>query len=183
LARISNKRINVKKIGAKAIILLIVSLCSLSQPLVALSPTIPSGNEFYIISGNSLKAKTIVTSVKFETLGVKFEEIDPEGYINALAVCESGNNQSAINPVDKDGTSSNGLFQFKRTTWKNYITKYNLFSWQAFEEEDFENALWDGYAQRIVVEKMFKDPEVNLWWEFPDCSQQLNLQKTYGFNY
>ena len=149
-------------------------------PLIALAPHFEYPEGLVIVQNNTLSSPKIPQIVNSLTLGSLFIAEDIDYLIDQLSVCESGNNQSAINPVDKDGTASNGLFQFKRTTWKHYIIKYNLFSWQVFEEEDFENALWDGNAQRVVVEKMFKDPQVNLRLEFPDCSKSLNLEKNYG---
>ena len=137
-------------------------MCSLSQPLVALSPTIPSGNELYIILGNSLKAKTIVTSVKFETLGVKIQEIDPEGYINALDSeilkvlrCESGLDNS------KRGKAGEiGIAQFMPTTWEmfNEIRGTNLDIYNT--KDQIEMIIWafqNGYQNHWTCYRLDKN--------------------------
>ena len=102
----------------------IILVLVLANPLTAHSPTIPSGNEFYLISGNSLKAKTSVQSVKFETLGVKFEEIDPGRYISLIKCLirwESGGNSNAIGKAGEIG-----ILQFMPTTFLKYSQLYGL---------------------------------------------------------
>ena len=165
---------------------MVLGLSLFSAPAQALYFEYPE--RLILIQNNTLKSFSTPQFSNSLTLGMNFssysEVIDPErinSLIDQLGICESGNNQLAINPVDKDGTPSCGRFQFKRLTWKYYIIKYNLFGWQNWEAEDFENALWSGDVQKIVVEKMFVDPDVNLLWEFPDCSKKLNLEKNYAF--
>lgn len=136
--------------------------------------------EMIIYQGNTL-APIAKNPINKEVLGVKVEPPDLSYLIDRLMECESGGNQHALNPVDLDGTPSNGLFQFKRSTWKFYIKKYNLFGWQNFNEADWENTLWVGDLQRIVVERMFVDPDVRLRSrEFPDCAKRIGLRENYA---
>lgn len=90
-------------------------------------------------------------------------------WINNLGSCESGNNQNAINPEDLDGTASYGRFQFKPGTWKHYITKYDLFERDGWEEADWTNAMMAGDLQEIVLTHMIYDSKVNFAREFPAC--------------
>jgi hypothetical protein len=95
-----------------------------------------------------------------------------EKYIWNLGDCESGNNQSAINPKDLDGTSSLGRFQFKTGTFKSYIKKYDLFKWREWDKADWANNIRSGIHQETVIRYMILDPDVDWGWEFPDCSKK-----------
>lgn len=99
--------------------------------------------------------------------------------IKRLAFCESGNNNLAINKTDKNGKSSKGQWQFQDLSWKHYIKKYDLWNWREWDEADYENAIWDAQYQKVVVEKMFIDPDINLKKEFPECAIKLKLKKNY----
>lgn len=96
-------------------------------------------------------------------------------WLAKLRNCESGDNPLAINKVDKNGRSSKGLYQFQNKTWRSYIEKYDLWNWQEWEEADFENAIWDGWYQEVVIRKMLNDKEVIFKQEFPDCVKRLGL--------
>ena len=133
---------------------------------------------------NTFLGSTLVQrgmQLETQVLAVKIEEDKVSELIDKLMMCESGGNQNALNPADTDGTPSNGLFQFKRTTWKYYVKKYDMFEWQNFDEADWENTMWSGDLQREVVERMFIDPDVRLrTTEFPDCSKKLGLKQNYA---
>lgn len=121
---------------------------------------------------------------QFQVFAIRFEEIeeiDPiKEKIALLKKCESGGNPNALNPIDLDGTPSYGCFQFKISTWKNYVIKYNLFNWKELEEADWFNTMWSCDLQEIVVEKMFFDPNVKLrTTEFPTCSKLLSIKENY----
>jgi len=88
---------------------------------------------------------------------------DREIWLDALESCESGGNPHAINPIDKDGTASHGLLQFKDTTFEMYRLRYAL--------GDVE--LYDPEAQRTMVMHMMDDPRVVWEREFPDCVRKL----------
>lgn len=118
----------------------------------------------------------------FQVLGVAVEEEDNlKGLIDSLMMCESGGNWQAVNPNDLDNTPSWGLFQFKPTTWRHYVKKYDLFQWTNFDDADWWNTIMNGDLQRIVVERMFIDPQVRLrTTEFPGCSKKLGLKQNYS---
>jgi hypothetical protein len=114
-----------------------------------------------------------------QVLGVLVDDIDD--LIDKLCHCESGCNSQAVNPMDTDGTASWGMFQFKPSTWRLYVKKYDLFLWQNFDDADWWNTMMSGELQRIVVEKMFRDPDVRLATrEFPGCSKILGLKQNYA---
>ena len=108
------------------------------------------------------------------------QEIWLEFLIYKLADCESKGNPLALNKVDKNGLSSKGFWQFQDKTWRYYIQKYNLWNWQEWDEADYENAIWDANYQKVVVDKMFVDKDINLQKEFPTCSKKLKLEKNYA---
>jgi hypothetical protein len=115
-----------------------------------------------------------------QVLGSLYSDPVPD-LIDQLLMCESSGNQNAINPRDLDGTPSYGLFQFKPSTWKLYVKKYDLFEWERFDEVDWHNTMMNGELQRIVVELMFRDPQVRLRTrEFPGCSKKLGLLENYS---
>jgi len=99
----------------------------------------------------------------------------------ALANCESGGNPSALNPMDSDGTPSNGMYQFKRSTWRYFVEKYDLWNWREWDDADWENTMWSGEHQDVVVSLMFMDKEVNLHGQFPKCSSDLGLPRNFAF--
>lgn len=113
-------------------------------------------------------------------LPVLAQEVEQK--IDRLAICESGGKASAINPVDRDGTPSNGKYQFKRDTWKLYVKRYGLWEWQTWSEEKWEETLFSGFHQDVVVRLMFVDSAVNLQNEFPACSKLLGLAKNYALS-
>lgn len=88
---------------------------------------------------------------------------DRETWLQLLEICESGGNPEALNPVDRDGTASHGLLQFKDSTFEMYRLRYGL--------GDVE--LYDPEAQRTIVRYMMDDPRVNWEREFPDCVNKL----------
>lgn len=86
-------------------------------------------------------------------------------YLDKLALCESGNNPTAINPKDLDGTPSLGLFQFKTGTFNYFSDKYGIST----------TSIWNGGEQRKIVTQMAQDSSVDFHWQFPDCSRILGL--------
>lgn len=97
-----------------------------------------------------------------------------------LGQCESNGNQNAVNPKDRDGTSSNGKYQFKRSTWRYFVHKYDLWNSAQWDEADYENTLFSDWHQDVVVSLMFIDPDVNLHQQFPVCADRLRLKINYA---
>lgn len=91
-----------------------------------------------------------------------------QAFLDALINCESGGNERAINKVDRDGTSSYGLLQFKPQTLYRFVhEKYQILP--DIEEVEIMNVIFDGELQIRVAKRMIDDPEVDLSWEFLDC--------------
>lgn len=78
-----------------------------------------------------------------------------------LAMCESSNNEKAINPHD-GGSPSYGLYQFKRETWVYFVRKYSLFP--DAEDVELQNLIMDRKAQNIVTSKVLEDKSNRKHW-------------------
>lgn len=83
---------------------------------------------------------------------------DPEEWLLALEWCESNEDPTAINPVDRDGTASYGLLQFKPDTFTGFAKAYGV-----------PGDLMDPDAQRAIVRAMMHDKSIDWSWQFPDC--------------
>ena len=93
------------------------------------------------------------------------------GVINALIECESGGVGHAINYNDgKEGSHSYGILQFKKVTLYSAIKRYNLFIYA--DEYEYENFLYDTYAQRLAASYIleFEKNALNNWY---NCSKKL----------
>ncbi len=137
-----------------------------------------------ILFNGLLNGNIEVQPIAIQNESIQQQIIIPENpeidkLIRELSFCESGNNNLALNKIDKNGLSSKGTWQFQDKSWRYYIKKYDLWNWKEWEEADFENNVWDGEYQRVVVRKMFIDKDVDLRQEFPDCSKKLKLKKNY----
>lgn len=86
-----------------------------------------------------------------------------ETWLADLIICESHGNPEAINPLDRDGTPSYGLLQFKPSTFTGYRKQYGL----------KEAELMNPEAQKETVRHMMKDPNVNWYQLFPACTRRL----------
>jgi len=104
----------------------------------------------------------IATSSAPLTVKLKVED-DQEAWLNRLIQCESGGKASAINPLDKDGTPSYGLLQFKPSTFTGYRRQYGL----------PEAELMDPEAQKETVRHMMQDQYVDWNQQFPACVRRL----------
>ncbi len=102
------------------------------------------------------------------------------GWVKAMARCESWGNPLAVNEKDLDGTPSYGLYQFKPGTFRHYVRKYGLFDWEKWTAKDWKSAIWNGEYQETVFRKMIIDSEVDLRREFPGCTRKLGLPPRTG---
>lgn len=76
-----------------------------------------------------------------------------------LMQCESGIRKTAVNPVDRDGTASIGLLQFKQGTFDYYTKQYGILG-----------DILDGTSQVSIVQYWILHPGTVDWtWQFPDC--------------
>lgn len=112
-----------------------------------------------------------LTKAAFQLVKLQSEKgatTTPENWLLALEWCESNGDNTAINEIDRDGTSSYYAYQFKPATFRNYAERYGVIdrglSHQNLMEElkDFENT-------RATVQGMMKDPSVIWENQFPDC--------------
>lgn len=87
-----------------------------------------------------------------------------EVWLGALEWCESRGDNTAINPLDNDGTASYYAFQFKPSTFSHFAKKYAI-----------EGKISDYEAQKAIVEQMILDKSVNLGKQFPNCVKKLGL--------
>lgn len=77
-------------------------------------------------------------------------------WIEALATCESHNNEKAINHSD-GGSRSVGYVQYKDGTWKHYNDKFHL----PYTNDD----IWKKEAQIAVTKEVIKrEPKGYLNW-------------------
>lgn len=88
-----------------------------------------------------------------------------EVWIGKLALCESGDNDLAINPMDTDGTASLGTFQFKVSTYEWLLDKYDIIPAPIFSST----------TQRAIVRRMINDPQIKIHRQFPTCVKKIGL--------
>jgi len=99
----------------------------------------------------------------------KVQSYTYEDWRQKMRMCESSDNQMAINPNDLDGTPSYSLYQFKPPTFKGYVIKYDLFNWREWDDADWRNNLMSRWHQEEIMTRMIEDPDVKWTREFPDC--------------
>lgn len=85
-----------------------------------------------------------------------------EAWLERLITCESGGNPGALNPVDRDGTPSHGLLQFKRETFEWAASLYGIVA-----------DLYDAEAQKEIVRRWMDEPSIIWENQFPDCVRKL----------
>lgn len=139
----------------------------------ALSPT----NKIYH-SYQTLENNTIIPSISPNlTPGTPFQVKNDIRYliVEKMAICESSNNPSAINPNDLDNTPSYGRFQFKPTTLLHFVNKYKLADTTGWDIIDATNWCFDGQFTEKIFRKMLDDKSVNFSTEFPACFKKNKL--------
>lgn len=88
--------------------------------------------------------------------------------VDALILCESQGNPRAINPLDKDGTASWGILQFKPTSLRMYGIKYGYFG-EKVSWDWVATKLFDGELQKQIARQMITDPTIDKYNEWPVC--------------
>lgn len=78
--------------------------------------------EYLYFENNSVKSRYVqipqrVVSLAYREPVMSYQEA--ERIVNCLAMCESSNNEKALNHFDPD-TPSYGLLQYKKPTWEAY---------------------------------------------------------------
>lgn len=97
------------------------------------------------------------TRIPFESIKIKAPSAQ-EVWLNKLVMCESTGNPNAINKVDRDGTPSYGLLQFKPSTFEYFARRYGV-----------SGTLMEPEAQKKIVRQMMNDRGVDWLQQFPDC--------------
>lgn len=115
--------------------------------------------------------RDVLTKAAFDVVKLQRQlgtSTTPGTWILALEWCESNGDNTRINLIDRDGTSSYYAFQFKPGTFRNYAEKYGvidrgLSNFLVFEQlKDFEKS-------RATVWGMMSDSSIVWENQFPDC--------------
>lgn len=93
-------------------------------------------------------------------------------WIDSLQWCESRDDPTQINEVDRDGTPSYYAFQFKPGTFRLFGEAYGVIEKDLPEGEIME-LMKDTDIQRAIVGFMVLDPTTNWEQQFPDCVRRL----------
>lgn len=93
---------------------------------------------------------------------------EQEAWIDRLRHCESRGDDSAVNEVDRDGTSSYYAYQFKPGTFRAFGEAYGVLP-RGLTRAELMEALKRTDLQRAIVEHMIGDPSVRWGQQFPDC--------------
>jgi hypothetical protein len=100
------------------------------------------------------------------------DNLDPKTrqILTDLIHCESRGNSNALNPIDKDGTASHGLLQFKPSTFISAIKIVD----PTFDASTVMEALYDPNLQIKAFLAYYGDGKPISWWsrQFPACSKQ-----------
>jgi len=131
------------------------------------------GNDAEIIKTEVPEAQAALTTAKEEEaktpekkeiVEVKtvLQTTTREAWLADLIMCESSGRPHAINEVDRDGTASYGLLQFKPSTFEMFSKAYGI-----------PGELMDPEAQKAIVRRMMDDSSVRWENQFPDCVRKL----------
>ena len=90
--------------------------------------------------------------------------------MQALAVCESGGNEKALNPND-GGTRSVGILQFKDATFRGFMKRFSFVIPPA--------SIWDAETQMALARRMILEPQG--WRHWKNCSLQIGLLPHMAF--
>lgn len=150
-----------------SIIFLLGTLTNELQLLqVSLPPTYSTSTGIVLEAPKLNVVKTFsLKRYKYRPVTKSTKYLDIEDWKKELRNCESGGNDTALNPKDLDGTPSHGRYQFKDTTFYAYAKKYNI----------KVTSYLNGDEQELLLDQMIQDNDVDLTWEFPDCTSRIGL--------
>ena len=92
-------------------------------------------------------------------------------WIDALAVAESGNREW-IAHQDRDGGYNYGCLQFRETTFRHYVTKFNLAP--NSERAEVMNLIYDCAFQKRLVLRMLRENPEN-WKHWKKTARRIGL--------
>jgi len=106
--------------------------------------------EYLYVENNSVKSRYVqvpktVVSLAYREPVMSYQEA--ERIVQCLAMCESSNNEKALNPNDH-GSPSYGLLQYKKPTWEAYCI----------------GDIWSGQDQRRCATRMVQQGGVRHWY-------------------
>lgn len=140
-----------------------IALAVLSLLALALIPARAKSDDEIILPSTSTTTALVATLAPPAPTDLEKRQ---EKWIDALRACESSGNDSAVNVVDRDGTSSYGRFQFKPGTFYGFSKHYGL---------PLDTSYLDGEQQEDIVRHMINDPAMTdhelKYRQFPDCIQ------------
>lgn len=124
----------------------------------------------YVFNGQNLPLEASSTPKTVNSISPRIKAI-----LADLRKCESSNNDTKINPVDTDGTSSYGRYQFKPSTLYYFATRYKILT--NVEPKEIQNVIMDGELQERVLIEMLKEDssEAFLLQQFPACSRKYKF--------
>lgn len=107
-------------------------------------------------------------------------EIDKEEEINKLfedlVMCESSNNELAINRKDSDGTASFGLLQWKPETFRRLAIKYGVIG----EKADWNwimTLVFDRKVNKKIFAEVMRDKTENPYLLWPICCKKIGCKR------
>jgi len=93
-----------------------------------------------------------------------------------LVMCESSNNELAINRKDSDGTASFGLLQWKPETFRRLAVKYGIIG----EKADWNwimTLVFDRRVNKKIFVEVMKDTTENPYLLWPICCKKIGCQR------
>ena len=93
-----------------------------------------------------------------------------------LVMCESSNNELAINRKDSDGTASFGLLQWKPETFRRLAVKYGIIG----EKADWNwimTLVFDRRVNKKIFVEVMKDTTENPYNLWPICCKKIGCQR------
>lgn len=117
-----------------------------------------------------------VLPVKFQILGVKFEEISSEtmNTIFLLNLCENSGKWDNTRILDVNGKYSYGGLQFQLETFMRFGKKYEILpDWLTEKEVIKEELIYDRDLQIAIASKMLAD---GLWYHWKKCLKTISIK-------
>lgn len=154
--------------------ILIVGLALIILATPAKAPAAKAIEEIYTPETETTPERQAASLAAHTRVAAAGGTTDPEEWLLALEWCESNCDNARINEIDRDGTPSYHLYQFKPDTLRGYGEAYGIIP-QGLTDTEILKALKDIKITRAIVRAMMKDPSVDWYQQFPDCVRRLGL--------
>lgn len=151
---------------------------SLLAKLAAITASIAIAGTIYgvIPNSDSLGPRQYVEPPTVAQLLEKEQNPVLKRILTNLARCESSMDPHVINPIDRDGTPSLGLFQYKPSTLYAVIKKYDASA--DIEPEEIMNVIYDPVIQiKATSAWVAENYKQRSFWQnqFPDCGNRYKF--------